>query len=121
MLPATIVPWPGAALISSSPFTAPMRSRMPINPAPSPRSAMSIPAPSSATAKCPRARSRRRDGIEAAELIKAARSSTGIALISAIHPDELPRRTVSGVADAVIWKSELAPHRLDENLAPSRP
>ena len=53
-------------------------------------------------------------GIGAAELIKSGRPATVVVLISTMHPDELPEHAVRGVADAVMWKSELEPHLLDE-------
>lgn len=53
-------------------------------------------------------------GIEAARRIKASRPSTVIVLISTAHPDELPVADVRSVADATIWKSDLAPDLLDE-------
>jgi chemotaxis response regulator CheB len=52
------------------------------------------------------------DGIAASRLIKADRPATLVILISSTHPDELA--PVAGVADAVIWKSRLAPRLLDE-------
>ena len=48
IVPRTVVPRPGEETISSSPPTAPTRSRIPIRPSPSPRSEWSIPTPSSA-------------------------------------------------------------------------
>jgi two-component system NarL family response regulator len=53
-------------------------------------------------------------GIEAARRIKAIDPSTLVVLISTAHPDELPREAHEGVADAIIWKSELGPELLDE-------
>jgi two-component system NarL family response regulator len=53
-------------------------------------------------------------GIEAAKRIKATDPSALVVLISTAHPDELPREAQEGVADAVIWKSELDPKLLDE-------
>jgi DNA-binding NarL/FixJ family response regulator len=53
-------------------------------------------------------------GIEAAKRIKATHPSALVVLISAAHPDELPREAREGVADAIIWKSELGPELLDE-------
>jgi len=53
-------------------------------------------------------------GIKAAELIKSGRPSTVVVLISTMHPDELSPHAVGGAADAVMWKSELEPRRLDE-------
>jgi len=53
-------------------------------------------------------------GIRAAELIKSGRPATVVVLISTTHPDELPQHAVRGVADAVMWKSELEPRLLDE-------
>jgi DNA-binding NarL/FixJ family response regulator len=53
-------------------------------------------------------------GIEAAKRIKATDPSAVVVLISAAHPDELPREAHEGVADAIIWKSELDPELLDE-------
>jgi DNA-binding NarL/FixJ family response regulator len=53
-------------------------------------------------------------GVGAAELIKSGRPSTVVVLISTMHPDELPEHAVRGVADAVMWKSELEPSLLDE-------
>jgi DNA-binding NarL/FixJ family response regulator len=53
-------------------------------------------------------------GIEAAKRIKATQPSALVVLISTAHPDELPREAHEGVADAIIWKSELDPELLDE-------
>jgi DNA-binding NarL/FixJ family response regulator len=53
-------------------------------------------------------------GIEAAKRIKASDPSTLVVLISTAHPDELPREAREGLADAIIWKSELDPELLDE-------
>ena len=49
-------------------------------------------------------------GIGAAERIKSVRPSTVVVLVSTTHPDELPP---TASADAVIWKSRLAPKILD--------
>lgn len=53
-------------------------------------------------------------GIGAARQIRTRLPSTVIVLVSTAHPDELPLEPGDGVADAVIWKSELHPDRLDE-------
>jgi DNA-binding NarL/FixJ family response regulator len=53
-------------------------------------------------------------GLEAAEEIKASRPSTVIVLITSTHPDELPPPTGESCVDAVMWKSVLRPHLLDE-------
>lgn len=53
-------------------------------------------------------------GLEAARLIKASDSPSLIVLVSTAHPDELPLDLDDTVAEAVIWKSELEPTRLDE-------
>jgi pilus assembly protein CpaE len=51
-------------------------------------------------------------GIEAARLIKAARPDTVVILVSATHPDDLPR-SAAVQADQVVWKPELRPLLLD--------
>jgi DNA-binding NarL/FixJ family response regulator len=53
-------------------------------------------------------------GIAAAKEIKANRPSTVVVLISSTHPDELPLESDDICADAIIWKSELAPRQLDD-------
>jgi DNA-binding NarL/FixJ family response regulator len=53
-------------------------------------------------------------GIAAAREIKARRPSTLVILISTMHPDEIPLEADDTCADAVVWKSELAPRLLDE-------
>jgi DNA-binding NarL/FixJ family response regulator len=53
-------------------------------------------------------------GIEAAKQIKVTHPSAMVVLISAAHPDDLPREAHEGGADAIIWKSELGPELLDE-------
>lgn len=53
-------------------------------------------------------------GIAAAKRIKAGRPSTFVVLISTAHPDELGFERDDTVADALVWKSELAPQLLDE-------
>jgi DNA-binding NarL/FixJ family response regulator len=53
------------------------------------------------------------DGIEAAKKIKLSRPSALVVLISTTHPNELSAES-RGVADAVVWKSELEPQMLDE-------
>ena len=53
-------------------------------------------------------------GIEAATQIKTRYPSMLVVLISTVHPDELPEERRDSAADAVIWKSELAPRLLDE-------
>ena len=53
-------------------------------------------------------------GIEAARRIKSRYPSMLVILISTVHPDELPLEPREGVADAVIWKSELELKLLDE-------
>ena len=57
-------------------------------------------------------------GIGAAERIKSVHPSTVVVLISTTHPDELPR---TACADAVIWKSRLAPRLLDAIWSQARP
>ena len=57
-------------------------------------------------------------GIAAAERIKSLAPSTVVVLISTTHPDELPR---TACADAVIWKSRLAPTLLDAIWSQARP
>jgi DNA-binding NarL/FixJ family response regulator len=52
-------------------------------------------------------------GIEAARRIRKAVPSALVVLISTMHPTELPREG-HAVADAVLWKSELAPQLLDD-------
>jgi len=54
------------------------------------------------------------DGIEAARAIKARRPSTVVVLTSTMRPEELPVEAHDGVADAVIWKSDLEPRLLDD-------
>src|SRR5262245_48291224 len=61
------------------------------------------------------------DGISAAKRIKESQSSTVVILISTTHPDELPRAATEGVADAVVWKSELRPMLLREIWQRARP
>ena len=53
------------------------------------------------------------NGIEAARQIKEARPSVLVVLVSTTHPDELPPEG-QALADAVLWKNELEPERLDE-------
>jgi two-component system invasion response regulator UvrY len=53
-------------------------------------------------------------GVEAARQIKAAHPSTIVALFSTTHPDELSCQAGSCPADALIWKSDLRPHVLEE-------
>ncbi len=53
-------------------------------------------------------------GIKAAGQIKRQRPGTVIVMVSTTHPSELAAQIDPGVADAVIWKSELEPERLDE-------
>jgi DNA-binding NarL/FixJ family response regulator len=53
-------------------------------------------------------------GIAAAREIKASWPSTLVVLISTTHPDELPLEPDDISADAVVWKSELAPRLLDD-------
>jgi len=53
-------------------------------------------------------------GITAGEAIKAAHPSTLVVMISAIHPDEIPRQACEDFAAAVLWKSTLEPRTLDE-------
>ena len=53
-------------------------------------------------------------GIAAAKEIKAFWPSTLVVLISTTHPDELPHEPDDISADAVLWKSELAPRLLDD-------
>jgi len=52
-------------------------------------------------------------GLEAVKQIKASRPSTLVVLVSTTHPDDLTPEALAS-ADAVIWKSELAPELLDE-------
>jgi two-component system, NarL family, nitrate/nitrite response regulator NarL len=59
------------------------------------------------------------DGIEAAKKIKLARPSALVVLISTTHPSELSAES-RGVADAVLWKSDLEPQMLDELWMHSR-
>ena len=53
-------------------------------------------------------------GIAAAREIKAFRPSTLVVLISTTHPAELPLEPDDVSADAVVWKSQLAPGLLDD-------
>jgi DNA-binding NarL/FixJ family response regulator len=53
-------------------------------------------------------------GIAAAKEIKACWPSTLVVLISTTHPDELALEPDDISADAVLWKSELAPRLLDD-------
>jgi DNA-binding NarL/FixJ family response regulator len=53
-------------------------------------------------------------GIATARRIKAGRPSTFVVLISTAHPDDLAFEGDDTVADAVVWKSELAPQLLDQ-------
>lgn len=53
-------------------------------------------------------------GIAAAREIKAFWPSTLVVLISTTHPDELALEPDDTCADAVLWKSELAPRLLDD-------
>ena len=53
-------------------------------------------------------------GIDGDEQIKGSRPLTVMVLISTTHPDELPPHAAGDCVDAVIWKSVLAPRRLDE-------
>ncbi len=53
-------------------------------------------------------------GIAAARKIKAGRPATLVVLISTTHPDEIPLEPDDLCADAVVWKSELAPRLLDD-------
>ncbi len=53
-------------------------------------------------------------GIAAAKEIKAYWPSTLVVLISTTHPDELALELDDTCANAVIWKSELAPQLLDD-------
>ena len=55
-----------------------------------------------------------RGGVQAARDIKAAHPSTIVALLSTTHPDELSCQAGSCPADALIWKSDLRPHLLEE-------
>ena len=60
-------------------------------------------------------------GIEAARRIKGGCTPTVMVLISTTHPNELPAELDGRVADAVLWKSELQPKRLDEIWQRCRP
>jgi DNA-binding NarL/FixJ family response regulator len=53
-------------------------------------------------------------GIEAARMIKDARSATVVVLISTLHPDDLPREASECRADEIVWKAELRPALLEE-------
>jgi CheY-like chemotaxis protein len=53
-------------------------------------------------------------GIEAARRIKMSNPATVIVLVSSTHPDELQPSLDRDLADAVLWKRELQPKRLDE-------
>jgi len=48
-------------------------------------------------------------GIEAARQIKTAFPRTVVILVSATHPDELPREASLSAADEIVWKPELRP------------
>jgi len=54
------------------------------------------------------------DGIETTRRIKAHSPSTVVVLVSATHPDDLPRAAASCPADAIVWKPELRPRLLEE-------
>ncbi|HET6868140.1 MAG TPA: response regulator transcription factor [Solirubrobacteraceae bacterium] len=54
------------------------------------------------------------DGIQAAKLIKTNHPSTLVLLNSTTPPEELPPQAGDVRADAIVWKSELDPKRLDE-------
>ncbi len=53
-------------------------------------------------------------GIEAATQIKQERPSTVVVLVSATHPDDLPRQAAACPADEIIWKSSLRPALLGQ-------
>jgi DNA-binding NarL/FixJ family response regulator len=53
-------------------------------------------------------------GIAATRAIKAMRPDTLVFLISATHPDELPRAASECSADLILWKGELRPALVDE-------
>jgi DNA-binding NarL/FixJ family response regulator len=53
-------------------------------------------------------------GIAATRAIKAMRPDTLVFLISATHPDELPRAASECSADRILWKGELRPTLVDE-------
>lgn len=54
------------------------------------------------------------DGMAAAREIKVRRPATVVVLTSTTHPAELPVAAADLDADAVVWKSDLAPGLLDE-------
>lgn len=54
------------------------------------------------------------DGIQAARLIKTKHPSTLVILISTTAPEELPPEAGQANIDAIVWKSDLGPKRLDE-------
>ena len=53
-------------------------------------------------------------GIDAARMIKDARSATVVVLISTTHPDDLPREASECPADEIVWKAELRPALLEQ-------
>jgi DNA-binding NarL/FixJ family response regulator len=54
------------------------------------------------------------DGIETTRRIKAASPSTVVVLVSATHPDDLPRAAAACPADEIVWKPQLRPRLLEE-------
>lgn len=54
------------------------------------------------------------DGMAAAREIKARRPETVVVLTSTTHPTELPFSRLELGADAVVWKSDLAPRLLED-------
>ena len=53
-------------------------------------------------------------GIAAARRIKSESPMTVVVLVSATHPDDLPREAASCFADEIVWKPKLRPALLEE-------
>jgi DNA-binding NarL/FixJ family response regulator len=53
-------------------------------------------------------------GIAAARRIKSESPSTVVVLVSATHPDDLPREATSRSADEIVWKPKLRPALLEQ-------